>query len=182
MLSPVRNWTPSFWLLQAGGWTLMYALLLLAAFPHLTERDILRYNTVACAVLFCATLAVRPLCRLATARWTHSWFALESCAFALSLLLGTFASFATGLGTFGWTRLNGSNWMLSFLQCGGGIFLLRDLYICIKHWRVESASRSGVLRSHRQIHGAAKRITEREAPRNTSVHATISIYGSGESV
>ena len=117
----------------------MYALLLLAAFPHLTERDILRYNTVACAVLFCATLAVRPLCRLATARWTHSWFALESCAFALSLLLGTFASFATGLGTFGWTRLNGSNWMLSFLQCGGVIFLWCNLYISIKHWRVASA-------------------------------------------
>ena len=139
MLSAVRNWTPSFWLLQAGGWTLMYALLLLAAFPHLTERDILRYNTVACAVLFCATLAVRPLCRLATARWTHSWFALESCTFALSLLLGTFASFATGLGTFGWTRLNGSNWMLSFLQCGGVIFLWCNLYISIKHWRVASA-------------------------------------------
>src|SRR2546429_6065918 len=136
MLSPVRNWTPSFWLLQAGGWTLMYALLLLAAFPRVTERDILRYTTVACAVLFCATLAVRPLCRLATARWTHSWFALESCAFALSLLLGTFASFATGLGTFGWTRLNGSNWMLSFLQCGGVIFLLCKLFISIKQRRV----------------------------------------------
>ena len=118
----------------------MYALVLLAALPHLTERDILRYNTVACAVLFCATLAVRPLCRLATARWLHSWVALEVGAFAFSLLLGTFASFAAGLGTFGWARLNGSNWMLSCLQCGVIIFLWCNLYISIKQWRVPIAS------------------------------------------
>src|ERR1700687_5195688 len=68
MLSAVRTRIPSFWLLQAGAWTLTYALLLLAAYPHLSERDILRYNTVGCVVLFCATLAVRPLCQLATAR------------------------------------------------------------------------------------------------------------------
>jgi hypothetical protein len=140
MSSAVRNWTPSFWLLQASGWTLTYALVLLAALPHLNERDILRYNTVGCVVLFCATLAVRPLCRLTTARWVHSWLALESCAFALSLLLGTFASFATGLGTFGWARLNGSNWMLSFLQCSVVIFLWCNLYISIKQGRFPAAS------------------------------------------
>src|SRR5438270_4428970 len=140
MLSAVRTWTPSFWLLQAAGWTLMYALLILAALPHLTERDILRYNTVACAVLFCSTLAVRPLCRLATTRRTHSWLAVEACAFALSLLLGTFASFATGLGTFGWARLNGSNWMLSCVQCGMVIFLWCNLYISIKQWKLPAAS------------------------------------------
>jgi len=140
MLSEVRTRIPSFWLLQAGAWTLTYALLLLAAYPHLSERDILRYNTVGCVVLFCATLAVRPLCQLATARWTKSWLALEACAVALSLLLGTFASFATGLGTFGWARLNGSNWMLSFLQCSVVIFLWCNLYISIKQWTLPAAS------------------------------------------
>ena len=50
MFSGVRTWNPSFWRLQAGAWTLTYVLLLLAALPHLTERDIFRYNTVACAV------------------------------------------------------------------------------------------------------------------------------------
>src|SRR2546429_3442350 len=159
MLSAVRNWTPSFWLLQAGGWTLMYALLLLAAFPRVTERDILRYTTVACAVLFCATLAVRPLCRLATARWTHSWFALESCAFALSLLLGTFASFATGLGTFGWTRLNGSNWMLSFLQCGGGIFPWWHPYINTNPRGGAYPICSAAPRAHRQRQENVKHIS-----------------------
>lgn len=142
MLSAVRAWTPSFWRLQAVGWTLLYVLLLLAAMPHLAERDVLRYNTVGCVVLFCLTLATRPLCRLTSTRWTHSWLALEACTATFSLLLGTFASFVIGLGTFGWARLNGSNWALSFLQCGAVIFLWCNLYITTKHWRLRAASTS----------------------------------------
>ncbi len=118
----------------------MYLLLLLAAMPHLGERDILRYNTVACVLLFCATLAVRPLCRLANTHWTDSWFVLEGCVFAFSLVLGAFISFATGLGTFGWTRLNSSNWMLSGLQCAIAIFLWCNLYISIKRWKSPSVA------------------------------------------
>src|SRR6202158_4715359 len=165
MLSAVRTRTPSFWLLQAFGWTFMYALVLLAALPHLTERDILRYNTVACAILFCATLAVRPLCRLAIERWIYSWLALESGLFALSLLLGTFASFATGLGTFGWARLNGSNWMLSFLQCGGIIFLWCNLYISIKHWKTPAASVSAAPATRGQAQEYAKQFAVRAGSR-----------------
>lgn len=142
MLSAVHAWTLSFWRLQAVGWTLTYLLLLLAALPHLAERDVLRYNTVCCVVLFCLTLAIRPLCRMISTRWTHSWLALEACAGTLSLFLGTFASFATGLSTFGWSRLNGSNWALSFLQCGAIIFLWCNLYISIKRWRLPAATAS----------------------------------------
>jgi DNA-binding LytR/AlgR family response regulator len=54
--------------------------------------------------------------------------------------MGTFASFATGLGTFGWARLNGSNWMLSCVQCGGLIFLWCNLYIGSKRWKLPTAS------------------------------------------
>jgi hypothetical protein len=118
-----------------GAWAVMYALLLLAAMPHLAERDIFRYNTIGCVVLFCLTLAIRPFCRFVTERWRNSWVALQAGTFAVSLLLGLFASFSIGLGTFGWARLNGSNWMLSWLQCGGMIFVWCNLYIGVKHWR-----------------------------------------------
>jgi len=140
MVSALYAWTSSFWRLQAVGWTLMYVLLLLAALPHLAERDILRYNTFGCVVLFGLSLAIRPLCRMISTRWTHSWLALEACAGTFSLLLGTFASFLIGLVTFGWARLNGGNWTLSFLQCGAVIFLWCNLYISIKHWRFPAAS------------------------------------------
>ena len=140
MLSAVHAGTPSFWRLQAVAWTLTYVLLLLAALPHLTERDIFRYNTVGCAVLFCLTLGIRPLSRALSTRWRYSWLALQACALVLSLFLGMFASFAIGLGTFGWARLNGSNWMLSWLQCGAVIFLWCNLYISIKQWRLPADS------------------------------------------
>jgi hypothetical protein len=122
----------------------MYVLLLLAALPHLAERDILRYNTVGCAVLFSLSVGIRPLCRLVSAGWMHSWVALQACAFTLSLLLGAFASFAIGLGTFGWARLNGSTWGLSWLQCGAVIFLWCNLYISIKHWGRPAGSTSSM--------------------------------------
>ena len=142
MLSAVRAWTSSFWRLQVVSWILTYLLLLLAALPHLGERDILRYNTVGCVVLFFLSLAIRPLCRMIGASWTHSWLALEACAGTFSLLLGTFASFVIGLGTFGWSRLNGSNWALSFLQCTAIIFLWCNLYIGMTRWELPVASAS----------------------------------------
>jgi LytTr DNA-binding domain len=135
VLAAVRTWNSSFWRLQAGGWALLYLLLLLAALPRLSERDIFRYNTVACAVLFILSLSVRPLCRRVSMGWTHSWIALQACSFAFSLLLGFLASFVTGIVTFGWTRLNGANSMLSWLQCTGVIFLWCSLYIGIKQWK-----------------------------------------------
>ena len=144
MLSAVRSWNASFWRLQAAAWTVTYGLLLLAALPHITERDVFRYNTVGCMVLFCLSLGVRPFCRVVSARLMHSWLAAQAAALAFSLLLGMFASFAIGLGTFGWARLNGSNWMLSWLQCGGVIFLWCNLYISMKNWTVPSGNLSAV--------------------------------------
>jgi hypothetical protein len=165
MLAAVRTWNPSFWRLQAGGWILLYVLLLLAALPRLAERDIFRYNTVACAILFSLSLAVRPLCRMASARWMHSWVALQAISGAFSLLLGFFASFATGLGTFGWTRLNGSNWMLSWLQCAGVIFLWCSFYIGIKQWKSPTARVSTAPATREQAPEYATQFAVRAGPR-----------------
>lgn len=129
-----RAWSPSFWQLQVSGWAVMYILLLVAALPHLTERDILRYNTSAWAILFCVTLLIRPVCRTVSARWLYSWLALEGCAFVFSLLMGSLVTFVAGLGTFGWTRLSGSNWMVSGVQSAMVLFLWCSL---------SSASRTG---------------------------------------
>ncbi len=143
MLLPKRVWSPSFWPLQASGWAVLYVLLLLAALPHLTERDILRYNTLGWAILFCLTLLIRPVCRVVSARWAGSWLALEGFAFGLSLVLGGLVTVATGLGTFGWSRLNGSNWMVSGVQSAIVLFLWCSLYFSIKNWRSERSDGSG---------------------------------------
>jgi hypothetical protein len=179
MVSALHAWTPSFWRLQAVGWTLMYVLLLLAALPHLAERDILRYNTVGCVVLFGLSLAIRPLCRMISTRWTHSWLALEACAGTSSLLLGTFASSVIGLATFGWSRLNGSNWTLSFLQCGGVIFLWCNLYIGIKHWRLPAAGASAASVPLQQAPGYATQFAIRAGSRIQVVYERQVLWISG---
>ena len=135
MLPAKRAWSPSFWPLQASGWVVMYILLLVAALPHLAERDIFRYNTLACAILFCVTLLIRPICRMVSARWGHSWLILEGGAFVFSLLMGSLVTFVAGLGTFGWARLNGSNWMVSGVQSAVVLFLWCSLYFSIKNWQ-----------------------------------------------
>src|SRR5450755_1386627 len=142
MFLPGRAWSPSFWPLQATGWAILYILLLIAALPHLAERDILHYNTLACAILFCVTLLIRPVCRKVSARWGYSWLALEGFAFALSLLMGSLVTLATGLGTFGWARLNGSNWMVSGVQSAMVLFLWCSLYFSIKNWQSTTADKA----------------------------------------
>lgn len=170
MLAALRDWTPSFWRVQAVCWTLTYALLLLAALPHLGERDILRYNTVGCAVLFCLSLGIRPFCRVVSTRWTHSWLALQASAFTLSLLIGAIASFTIGLATFGWARLDGSNWELSWLQCTVVIFLWCNLYISIKHWRGPVASISSISAVQRQAQEYATQFAIRAGSRIQVIH------------
>lgn len=152
MFWAVRNSNSSFWWFQAVAWSLTYALLLLAALPRITERDIFRYNTVGCAVVFCLCLGVRPLCRAINTRWMNSWLAVRASALALSLLLGIVASFVIGLGTFGWARLDGSNWMLSWLQCGGLIFLWCNLYISMENRRAQGDDPSAMQPVHAENH------------------------------
>jgi len=95
----------------------------------------------------------------------HSWLAVQASALALSLLAGIFASFAIGLGTFGWARLNGSNWMLSWLQCGAVIFLWCNLYISMKDWRVLSGNLSAIRPAQGETHEFATQFAIRAGSR-----------------
>lgn len=122
----------SFWQIQIAGWSILYLLLLAAAGARLGERDIFRYNTVGCLVLFCASLLARPLCRAAANLFKTSPFASETGLFAICLPVGCLASLATGLGTFGWERLTWSNWQLCWLQSACALFLWCHLYISLR--------------------------------------------------
>ncbi|MGD0097101.1 MAG: hypothetical protein ABSB60_11440 [Terracidiphilus sp.] len=54
-------WFLSFWQILSAAWTVLYVLLIVAALPHLREPAILSYNTVGCAMYFCASLLLRPM-------------------------------------------------------------------------------------------------------------------------
>jgi hypothetical protein len=126
---------PGFWLAQVGGWALMYALVLIPAFPHLREPGILAYNTWAVIFLFAASVALRPLLRYAEARWDSSWLRLLGFAFGLCFLIGAVASLLTALFAFGAQGFRWSYWTLSGVQCAMGLFLWATLYLSVKHWR-----------------------------------------------
>jgi len=75
----------------------------------------------------------RKRARLETAMEEELRFHIESIAEDL-------VRETSGLVTFGWARLNRSNWMLSSLQCAVFSFLRSNLYIRIKQWKLPAAS------------------------------------------
>jgi len=126
---------PGFWQVQAASWVFFYALVLLPALPRIHESGIFAYNTWVVLLLFLASIALRPILRYATPRWTSSWLQLEGFAFAISLIAGTVTTFLTALLTFGLRGFRWSYWTLSGVQCSLVLFLWATLYLSIKHWQ-----------------------------------------------
>ena len=135
MVQSERNGLPGFWQVQAGSWVLFYALVLLPALPRIHESGIFAYNTWVVLLLFLASIALRPILRYASSRWTSSWLQLEGFAFAISLIAGTVTTFLTALFAFGLRGFRWSYWTLSGVQCAMVLFLWATLYLSIKHWR-----------------------------------------------
>lgn len=125
---------PKFWQLQAGGWILLYLLSLAASAPHLRESFIFAYNTWDIVVLFAASLALRPVLRLANQRWQTSWLQLQGWVFCLCFLLGSLATYVISLVTFGYRGFRLSYWTLSGVQCSLILFLWAALYLGVRQW------------------------------------------------
>jgi hypothetical protein len=146
MLETDKTRFPSFWPLQIAGWASLYALVMLAAFPHFDSPDVVRYNNLACAVGFLASLLLRPVCR---ASWqkASSWFALEMRAFAFSLALGSVNALVCELGTHGAGAINWKEWLASAITCSMALFLWCSLYFSIKQWLQSVEERERLLRA-----------------------------------
>jgi two-component system sensor histidine kinase AlgZ len=133
MLAADKTRFPSFWRLQIAGWASLYALVMLAAFPHFDSPEVVRYDNLACAVGFLASLLLRPVCR---ASWqkASSWFALEMRAFAFSLALGSVNALVCEVGTHGAGAIDWEEWLASAITCSMTLFLWCSLYFSIKQW------------------------------------------------
>lgn len=137
---------PSFWQIQRAAWAGMYVLLIVAALPHLRERSVWSYNTIACVMAFGVSILLRPICRKIYERWLANWLALETIAFALSLVAGTVVTFCSQLVLFGPRNFRWSNWLLSGVQLSLILFLWCSLYFSVKHWNRLNQERE---RSHK---------------------------------
>ena len=120
--------------MQCGGWLLLYVLCLAGSAPHLHELYIFAYNTWVVVILFAVTLALRPALRAIGARSEMSWLKLHSSIFGLCFVLGSAATYAISLVTFGARGFRLSYWTLSGVQCSLILFLWAALYLGVRQW------------------------------------------------
>lgn len=131
-MTAIERRVPGFWQLQFGGWVLLYVLSLAASAPHLRESCIFAYNTWDIVVLFAVTLALRPLLRFASQRWSTSWLQLQGRVFCICFLAGSLATYIISLITFGYRSFRLSYWTLSGVQCSLILFLWAALYLGVR--------------------------------------------------
>lgn len=140
----------------------MYVLLLLAAFSHLTERDIFLYNTLVCLFMGLASHLIRPVCSWAIRKHGISWLAWEGCAFGLSTVAGSAVTFLTELCSFGSARFRWSYWLLSGVQCSLILFLWCSLYFSIKQWKRSLEAYDRLLRAEADVRSAQLRALQHQ--------------------
>ena len=134
MIGSADHQSPGFWQLQCGGWLLLYLLCLAGSAPHLHESYILAYNTWIIVILFAVTLALRPALRAIGTRSKVSWFKLHGSIFGLCFVVGSLATYATSLITFGVRGFRLSYWTPSGVQCSLILFLWAALYVGVRQW------------------------------------------------
>jgi DNA-binding LytR/AlgR family response regulator len=79
--------------------------------------------------------------------------------------MGSLVTFVSGLGTFGWGRLNGSNWMVSGVQSAVVLFLWCSLYFSIKNWQLTTSDKPADKPEGQESRGYAARFAIRTGSR-----------------
>jgi two-component system, LytTR family, sensor kinase len=142
---------PTFWRLQAIGWTGLYALTVASLLPYirqgLSESPSVQggwitiwNNTVGCGIWLLASCVLRPICR-SLLKPSISWFQLELQAFAWCSLAGTLAAFLIQLIVhrfhgFDWVDLIGNS-----VRSTVALLFWCNLYFSIKQWQRSASER-----------------------------------------
>ncbi len=145
--------SPSFWRLQAFGWTGFYVLILLTVvLPSHSTREL--WNQTFCwTTAFGASFLLRPVCR-SLLRIPRPWLALEWRAFGLSVVLGIVCTFVTYAVK---VRDPGSIWtdaLQDWLQFTVILFLWCSLYFGIKQWQQSMRERERLVRAESEAREA----------------------------
>jgi two-component system, LytTR family, sensor kinase len=141
---------PTFWRLQAIGWTGLYALTTLDTLPYILVNSSwlsrrIWGNTIACGMLFVASCILRPVCRSLVER-SLSWLELQLRAFGWAALVGGAVALlvqfiALHLPEPGWADL-----ISNYLRYSILLLLWCNLYFSIKHWQRSMQEREHLAR------------------------------------
>jgi two-component system, LytTR family, sensor kinase len=144
---------PSFWQLQALGWTGFYVLLLLTVVLPSHSKQELWKQTVWWLVVFGTSCWLRPLCRSLLPS-SRRWLALELRAFALSALAGTVATIIAETLKLRGTRFVWADFLDDWLQFTVMLFLWCTLYFSIKQWQQSVHERERLVRAESEAREA----------------------------
>jgi two-component system, LytTR family, sensor kinase len=144
---------PSFWQLQALGWTGFYVLLLLTVVLPSHSKQEWWNQTVCWLVVFGASCMLRPMCR-SLLRKSRSWLALELRAFGLSALAGTFSTVIAETIKLGGMRFVWADFLDVWLQFSVMLFLWCTLYFSIKQWQQSVRERERLVRAESEAREA----------------------------
>lgn len=138
--------SPSFWPLQAFGWTGFYLLILLTVVLPAHSKLELWNQTVCWSTAFGASFLLRPMCR-SLLRITRPWLALELRAFGLSVLVGALCTFVTEAVKLREAPIDLPDSLQDWLQFAVILFLWCTLYFGIKQWQQSMRERERLVRA-----------------------------------
>ena len=145
---------PTFWQLQAIGWSGLYALLLVTAAPRLGDREQLKNSSLTVGFLFAASLLLRPACHSLLLR-PLSWMWRELGAFGWSLVTAAVAAYlAMPLMNSNTRPFNWMEWRITSVQFSVVLFLWCSLYLSIKQWERSERERERLLRAEGEVREA----------------------------
>lgn len=144
---------PSFWQLQAMGWSSFYLVQLAGVIPSFSRPGFIRVYTVSVAFMFLGSCALRPICR-SLLRRSLSWFACELRAAAWSVGIGSVSAFATEVALSGSRQMNWASHFGNSVQISFVLFLWCTLYFSIKQWQQSTREKERLLRAETEAREA----------------------------
>jgi len=147
---------PTFWPLQLIGWSGFYILNLLSNLPTLDKPGTISDNTAYVVPMFAMSCLLWPVCR-GLRRRQSSWIALESRAFAWSLLLGALSGLVSELWLkhtvkTDWQGVQDLLGMMLFANIA--LFMWCNLYFSIKQWQEAARAQQRLLRAESEARQA----------------------------
>jgi two-component system, LytTR family, sensor kinase len=144
---------PAFWTVQIAAWVCFYLWGSISLLPFLRQPGALRGNTVFFISLFAFSSLMRPVCR-SLMRRAYSWFALETRAFASSLLGGIVAGYVMERVASPHHPVSWVDWLENSVRSTFILFVWCSLYFSIKLWQQSIREKQTLLRAEAEVRHA----------------------------
>jgi len=142
---------PTFWRLQALGWTGIYALSVLDALPYISHDPASFWRRIGggalvSGILFFASCLLRPVCRTLVKR-SLSWFQLQLRAFCWASLMGGAVAGLVQFIALYFPQPNFNDLISNYLRYSIFLLFWCNLYFSIKHWQRSIQEREDLVRA-----------------------------------